>query len=56
MAKRNNDFSCPSVQHDTSGATIFGIAEGTPENPMVSYLEKGIKLKSEELNDLEDFL
>lgn len=43
---------CPSAQPDMEGAAVFGIVNGTPEVPRVSYLKKEAVVDLDRLPDL----
>lgn len=38
-------LSCPSAQPDMEGARIFGLVSGTPEEPRISYLARGVEIE-----------
>lgn len=40
MTEKAVTLTCPSAQPDMAGASAFGIINGTPEEPRVSYLKK----------------
>jgi hypothetical protein len=40
MTEKTTQLLCPSAQPDMTGATVFGVINGTPEEPRVSYLKK----------------
>ena len=38
---------CPSAQPDMSGATVFGLVQGTATEPRVAYLDRAVPLTPE---------
>lgn len=47
-------YSCPSSQPSVEGARIFGIVGGTVDRPHVSYLEKGVEVTPDLIEQVGD--
>ena len=46
-------LTCPSAQPDMADAKVFGVLDGTPDEPRISYLRSDAKVGADVIADLQ---
>jgi hypothetical protein len=54
MSMSEQEYSCPSSQPSVDGARVFGVIGGTVDRPHVAYLEKGVEVTPDLMEEIGD--